>query len=85
MSLPNCALLRSVLGSCSYLAYCSCEYSPCSSGRAKSDHEQPWKAASPSSFFKEHYYLATRLFGAGQEQELPLGCFEKVLDFWWRG
>ena len=57
----------------------------CSSGRAKSHHEQPWKATSPSSFFKEHYYLATRLFGAGQEQELPLGCFEKVLDFWWRG
>ena len=73
----------------------------CLSGRAKSRHEQlfKWmtttpptlqtasgkKRAKPKPTSVRCYYLATRLFGAGQEQELPLGCFEKVLDFWWRG
>ena len=65
----------------------------CLSGRAKSRHEHvfKWKKKTPTASGKKRakpkptsvrcYYLATRLFGAGQEQELPLGCFEKVLDF----
>ena len=57
----------------------------CLSGRAKSYFEQ---TSLQTWIFKEEtdqHHLATRLFGAGQEQELPLGCFEKVLDFWWQG
>lgn len=58
----------------------------CSSGRAKSPTFQSMLIGKSLVGASVTLHLATRLlFGADQAQELPVGCFETILDYWWRG